>query len=83
MTIIDVTGVARQEIKLAYLSLTDLKVDIPKSARLGTLRKAFTKADVIAKWEKTSWAKKISLKKKSAQFTDFDRFKLLLARKKV
>jgi len=78
----DRTGVARQEIKMAYLSLTDLKVAIPKSARLSTVRKAFEKAEIQKKWDATSWAKKLALKNKKATFTDFDRFKLMLARKK-
>jgi large subunit ribosomal protein L14e len=60
-----------------------LTIEIPKSARLGTLRKAFTKAQVLQKWEQTSWAKKLALKKKKASLSDFERFKVMVSRKKV
>lgn len=33
-------------------------------------------ADLIAKWEATSWAKKKAKKAKRASMTDFDRFKV-------
>jgi large subunit ribosomal protein L14e len=79
----DVTGVARQPLKFQYLSLTDIKITIPKSARLGTLRKAFEKAKVLENWNKTAWAKKLASKKKRESLTDFDRFKLFIARRKV
>jgi large subunit ribosomal protein L14e len=38
-------------------------------------------ADILAKWESTSWAKKLAAKKKRANLTDFDRFKVMVARK--
>lgn len=37
-------------------------------------------ADIMAKWEATSWAKKLTAKKRRANLTDFDRFKLMVAR---
>jgi large subunit ribosomal protein L14e len=41
----------------------------------------FQTADIINKWESTSWAKKISAKAKRATLNDFDRFKVMVARK--
>lgn len=35
----------------------------------------------MAKWEATSWAKKLDSKKKRAGLNDFDRFKVMLAKK--
>ena len=36
---------------------------------------------MLAKWEGTSWAKKLAAKKRRAALTDFDRFKLMIAKK--
>ena len=36
---------------------------------------------IKARWEETTWAKKLSAKAKRASLTDFDRFKLMVARK--
>jgi large subunit ribosomal protein L14e len=33
------------------------------------------------KWSETSWAKKLEAKKKRAALTDFDRFKVMIAKK--
>lgn len=36
---------------------------------------------VQERWEQTTWAKKLAAKAKRASLTDFDRFKLMVARK--
>ena len=36
---------------------------------------------VQERWEQTTWAKKLAAKSKRASLTDFDRFKLMVARK--
>merc|ERR1719272_2371414 len=64
------------------LSLTDLKASIPRGAREKTLKKALDKEDIMGNWEKTSWAKKVRSKKNRTDMGDFDRFKLMVARKK-
>ena len=46
------------------------------------LQRVFEAEDVNAKWEATSWAKKRAAKAARANTTDFDRFKIMLARKK-
>ena len=63
--------------------MTDLKVKVPRSARSGVVKKIFTAEQVSEKWEKTAWAKKLAAKKKRATLTDFDRFKLKLAKQRV
>merc|ERR550537_1048220 len=64
------------------LSLTDLKSTIPRGAREKTLKLALGKDDVLNKWQQTAWAKKLAAKKARAEMTDFDRFKLMVAKKK-
>ncbi|KAH8054171.1 hypothetical protein JL722_8899 [Aureococcus anophagefferens] len=75
------TGVARQVIPFKRVALTDIVVKIPKNARQKTLNKAWDGADVLAKWDASSWAKKLAAKKKRASLTDFQRFQLMVARK--
>eukprot|EP00940_MAST-03C_sp_MAST-3C-sp2_P001187 g1187.t1 len=79
----DVTGVARMKINFRRLSLTDIKVTIKRCPKAGVLKKAWESEDVMAKWEKTSWAKKRAAKAKRASLSDFDRFKVMVLRKQV
>ena len=65
-----------------HLSLTDLKIKVPRTAHSGVVKKAFDTAEVSEKWQKTAWAKKLASGKKRASLTDFDRFKLKLAKQK-
>merc|ERR1719305_2285143 len=51
------------------LSLTDFKVSIPRGAREKTLKLALNKDGVMAKWARS-------------EMIDFDRFKLMVAKKK-
>lgn len=75
------TGVTRQVISFTRIALTDLTVKIQRNARPKTLIKAWEEAGTWAAWEKTSWAKKLVAKKKRASLNDFDRFKVMVARK--
>jgi large subunit ribosomal protein L14e len=77
----EITGVQRQVISYTRIALTDLTVDIQRNARQTTLKKAWAAADTMNKWESTSWAKKLAAKKKRASLSDFDRFKVMVARK--
>eukprot|EP00618_Florenciella_parvula_P034801 CAMPEP_0119471928 /NCGR_PEP_ID=MMETSP1344-20130328/4194_1 /TAXON_ID=236787 /ORGANISM="Florenciella parvula, Strain CCMP2471" /LENGTH=152 /DNA_ID=CAMNT_0007504785 /DNA_START=13 /DNA_END=471 /DNA_ORIENTATION=+ len=75
------TGVARQVIPYKRLALTDLMVEFEKGSHSKTIEGAMTASDVISKWETTSWAKKLKAKKTRASLNDFDRFKVMVARK--
>jgi len=77
-----VTGVPRHMMPVKRMSLTDLKVKIPRGAREKTLKKALADADVMKKWSETSWAKKLAAGKARSEMNDFQRFKLMVARKK-
>merc|ERR1712085_239193 len=77
-----VTGVRRHMMPIKRLSLTDLKTTIPRGAREKTLKVALAKDDTMAKWSATSWAKKLKSKEVRANMSDFDRFKLMVAKKK-
>lgn len=76
------TGVDRQKINFRRLALTDLKVDIKRCPKASVLSKAWKEGDIDAKWAKTSWAKKKNARLKRANLTDFDRFKVMVLRKR-
>merc|ERR1711865_1174791 len=76
------TGVRRHMCPIRRLSLTDLKATIVRGAREKTLKLALEKDDIMGKWGKTSWAKKLNAQKTRMEMNDFDRFKLMIARKK-
>merc|ERR1719295_18657 len=64
------------------LSLTDFKCRLARGAREKSLRMALDREEVMKKWSETAWAKKLAAKEVRAKMTDFDRFKLMVARKK-
>ena len=77
----NITGVSRQVIPFKRVALTDFVVKIQLNAREKTLKRAWEEADVMAKWEASSWAKKLATRKKRASLSDFDRFKVMVAKK--
>lgn len=76
------TGVARVIVNLKQVQLTKFSIAIAFGARTGTVRKFWEKEGVTAKWEETTWAKKIQAKARRAQMTDFDRFRLMKLKQK-
>mmetsp|Transcript_43940 Transcript_43940/g.125274 ORF Transcript_43940/g.125274 Transcript_43940/m.125274 type:complete len:84 (-) Transcript_43940:30-281(-) len=64
------------------LTLTDFRTRLPFGAREKTLRLALEKDEIMSKWAATAWAKKLKAKETRANMTDFDRFKLMLAKKR-
>ena len=78
----NLTGVTRKVISYSRIALTDFTVNIPRDADTNALNEAWVEADVQAKWDETAWAKKLAAKSKRAKLSDFDRFKVQLAKKK-
>ncbi|GFS20011.1 60S ribosomal protein L14-like [Elysia marginata] len=74
------SGVNRKDMNFKALHLTQFKIKIGPSARTGTVRKAWEKAEIDQKWSETTWAKKLANVEKRANLTDFDRFKLMKAK---
>ena len=77
----EITGVSRQVISYKRVALTDVTVNIQRNARAKTLKAAWKAGDTLAKWQGSSWAKKLESKKKRASLSDFDRFKVMVAKK--
>merc|ERR1719281_2299700 len=64
------------------LSLTDFKASIARGAREKSLKQALESGEVMKKWSETAWAKKLAAKEVRASMTDFDRYKVMAAKKK-
>ena len=77
-----VTGVMRQPIPLKWLNLTDFKCELKRGAKEKALKQAMTAEGVMEKWNKSAWGQKLAIKAKKATLTDFERFRLMLAKKK-
>lgn len=75
------TGVVRQVISYNRISMTDFILPIQRNARQKTLLEKWTETDMDAKWEATSWAKKLASQKKRTALNDFGRFKVMVAKK--
>ncbi|KAL1256180.1 hypothetical protein QQF64_014241 [Cirrhinus molitorella] len=75
------TDVKRQAMPFKRLQLTDYVIKVPHGARQKFVRRAWEKADINKKWEESSWAKKIEARKKRAAMSDFDRYKVMKAKR--
>ena len=75
-------GVRRQELSLRRVSLTDYKLDIKRGAKREEVLKAIEDYKLEEKFKKSTVAKKLELRKKRANLTDFDRFKVMRLRQK-
>merc|ERR1711872_525939 len=71
------TGVKRQVQPFKQLHLTEHVIKIGPSSRSGVVKKSWEAAEVTAKWEASTWAKKIASRQRRALVTDFERFKLI------
>ncbi|GBG31659.1 60S ribosomal protein L14 [Hondaea fermentalgiana] len=77
----ETTGVKRQVINIKRITLTDIKVTIGVQARAKSLKKALADADFENKWKESALARKLEMRRKRLEMNDFDRFKVMLAKK--
>ena len=75
-------GVRRQELSLRRVTLTDYKLDVKRGAKREEVFKAIEDFKLEEKLKKSSFAKKVALREKRANLTDFDRFKVMRLRQK-
>ncbi|XP_065521538.1 large ribosomal subunit protein eL14 [Lathamus discolor] len=75
------SGVRRQAMPFKCMQLTDFVLKFPHSARQKCVRRAWEKENINEKWAATRWAKKIEAREKKAKMTDFDRYKVMKAKK--
>jgi len=78
----EITGVHRQVISTKRVHLTSIVASgLKRGATQKSLKAAWKDQSVLAKWGETAWAKKVDARKKRAALSDFDRFKLMVAKK--
>jgi len=75
-----ITGVSRHVANFKDISLTDIVIKCPRSARNKALVKAFNKSEALQQWNKTSWGKKLNAKNVKANLNDLQRFEVRVAR---
>ncbi|KAI1261564.1 ribosomal protein L14-domain-containing protein [Xylariaceae sp. FL1019] len=73
--------VPKGAVALSDVFLTDIKLDIPRALRTGTLKKVWESEGVDQKWSESKWAKRSERTEKRKALTDFQRFQLLRAKK--
>lgn len=77
------SGVAREVYSVKRISVTDLKVNVLKGARTGTIRTAWEKEEVCKKWGATAWGKKLASQRRRAELNDFERFNAMVLKKRL
>ncbi|TPX51579.1 hypothetical protein SeMB42_g00135 [Synchytrium endobioticum] len=76
------TDVERQVLSFKRMTLTPIKVDnVPRATGTVYLKSLLTNQDIWGKWQKTAWAKKMLRRKVRSTLTDFDRFRIMVAKK--
>lgn len=81
--LVDGTTIKRQAISLKQVTLTPIKMDIPRGIKTKPLAVKIEKQELLKKWKETSWSKKIESQNKRRSLDDFGRFKVMVARKKL
>ncbi|XP_038117260.1 60S ribosomal protein L14 [Culex quinquefasciatus] len=74
------SGVPRQQYPVNHLHLTKFRVKFPYTAKTKVVRKALEAFNVKEKFAETRWQERAKAKSKRCNLSDFDRFKLRLAR---
>jgi len=77
------TGVARQQIPVKWLDLTDVVTPLGRGATEKVLKKSLAASGAMKTWEATKWAKSMAAKAAKKDLNDFGRFKLQAAKSKA
>ncbi len=81
--LIDAPNMVRTQINFKRLSLTDITIPgLPRTPAKKVLTKAYVDAEVDQKWTTSAWGRKLAVRTRRAALTDFDRFKVMVARVK-
>lgn len=75
-------AVPRQPFSFSNLLLSAFVIEnLPRGARTATVKAAWEKAGIDAKWKESNWAKKRVQQDRRKALTDFDRFKVMRLKK--
>ncbi|EGR27468.1 ribosomal protein, putative [Ichthyophthirius multifiliis] len=82
--LVDGDNVKRQVIPIKRVNLTKFHItDVKLHQRTTVLRKKIQKFDLNKKYAETAFAKRQAVKAKRASLTDFDRFKVMVLKKRL
>merc|ERR1712187_176309 len=73
--LVDAPGEIRRLKFLKHITLTNLKIDIPRAARKKILHKKLNQLDILNKFASKSWALNVAKRTTKSSLTDFERFK--------
>ncbi|KAI0201782.1 ribosomal protein L14-domain-containing protein [Astrocystis sublimbata] len=73
--------VPKGPIALTDVLLTDIKLEIPRALRTGTLKTFWENDEIDKKWQESKWAQRSQRSERRKALTDFQRFQLLRAKK--
>lgn len=76
------TGVLRQQIPFARLSLTEFVIPVKRNQSSANVTKIFAENEIIKKWEASTAGRSEASKLRRANLTDLERFQLLVSQKK-
>merc|ERR1719352_30951 len=65
------TGVARQQMPIRWLQLTNLTTDIKRGTKAKGLKAQLKADDTLGKWGASQWGKRLAVKAKKQHLTDF------------
>ncbi|KCV72495.1 hypothetical protein, variant [Fonticula alba] len=81
--LIDGPSIKRQVVNFKRITLTNIVAKVGINSSTPAVIAAFEKAEVAKKWAETAAAKKAAKKATRANLSDFDRFKVMVAKKNV
>lgn len=81
--LVDGDNLPRQVIPVKRLQLTKFKVPVGRGARTGVVRKIIAKEGLAKKWAESAVGKAAANRARRASLTDFERFKVMVLRKRV
>ena len=76
------TGITREVYPIKRISLTDFKVELSRGAKTGVVKKSVEDFGLEKKWSESSWGKKLAARKLRANLNDFERFTVMIHRKR-
>merc|ERR1712086_99652 len=80
--LIDLPDMVRQPINFKRLSLTDVKIDIKRMPGKTALKAALEESGAIESFHASAWGKKLAVSAYRKNLTDYQRFQLMVAKKK-
>merc|ERR1711990_244025 len=80
--LVDGPGFQRVQYPMNRLTLTKFTIDVLRGARTGTVAKAYKKADIANKYAALPVAKKFERFNVRANLTDYERFSVMVNRKR-